>query len=95
MYRTIRVGRNKYDVFRVFQNDTNETAVRVILGPRDRWVGFDYWRYVETLTLSPLQRGIWLMAKLEQRRDTARWLYRLAQKTTINHLLNKRKVHKL
>lgn len=95
MHRAIRVGRNKYDVFRVFQNAANETAVRVIFGSRDRWVGFDYWRYVETLTLSPLQRGISLMAKLERRRDTARWLYRLAQKATINHLLNKKKVHEL
>lgn len=95
MHKLVRIARNKYDVFRVFPNDTNENAVRVTFGSRDRWVGFDYWKHEGTWTLSQLQRGVKVMAELERRKDTDRWLYRLAQRTTIGHFLLKMKEHKL
>lgn len=87
----VRRGRNTYDVYSVFYNsDFNGCATRVRLGSRDRWVGSDYWRYVETIQLSPFDRALRVMGRLERQHRTQSWAYRRAQQLALKLLLAKR-----
>ncbi len=87
---TVRVGRNTYAVYKVHYNcDSHGFATRVTLGSRDRWVGSDYWRYLETIQLTPMNRMLRVMIRLEQRNHTDRWVYRRAQAIACQLLIRK------
>lgn len=61
-------GRGKADLYHVAYNaDANGNATRVLLSPRDKWVGNDYWTYDGEITMSTLDRAVRVMARYENR----------------------------
>ncbi len=83
------LGRRMH-VYRVCYNaDCNGHAVRVKLAPRDRWVGHDYWRYVETVTPRRIDRALRVMQILEFKNQTNRYWYRLARRIASAELVGR------
>jgi hypothetical protein len=81
----------RVDAYRVYYNaDCNGHAVRVTLAPRDRWVGHDYWRYVETWTPRRIDRALRVMQILEFKQQTSRYWYRLAQSIALAELAGRK-----
>lgn len=90
----IRRDQNTYDVYKVFYNcNFFGLATQVTLGSRDRWVGNDYWKYLETVQLSAFDQALMTMSELESKNQTDLEEYRQAQKIAVSHLLPKGKKH--
>jgi len=84
----IHRGQNTYDVFKVLYNcNFSGHATQVTLGSRDRWVGSDYWKYLETIQLSSFDQALMVMSRLERQNQTHLAEYRQAQEIAVAHLL--------
>lgn len=80
MYTHVRRGK-KIVVYKVALNCAPVDDVpRIIFGTKDKWVGVDYWTYVQEYTPTRGQRVLSIMNKFERNDETNCWLYVLARK---------------
>lgn len=77
--RLIRNGR-KFIEYNICQHAGNfGEATKVRFGPRDRWVGDDYWRFVREYEPSRKERAFLMMSRLENRGRTDSLPYQVAR----------------
>jgi len=80
-------GRGKADLYHVAYNaDANGNATRVLLSPRDKWVGNDYWTYDGEITMSTLDRAVRVMARYENRGQMQNHNYLRAKRIAFSQL---------
>ncbi len=68
--RLIREGKTWHEYSICIAAGNRGEATKVRFGPRDRWVGDDYWYHVKSYEPSRQQRAYLLMSRLENRDQT-------------------------
>jgi len=84
--RIIREGKTWHEYSICLHAGNHGEATKVRFGPRDRWVGDDYWWHVQSYTPSRKQRAYLLMSKLENRKRTKSLLYETVRKILYQEL---------
>jgi len=84
--RLVRQGKTWHE-YKICLNAGNHgEATKVRFGPRDRWVGDDYWYHVKSYEPSRKQRAFLLMSKMENRGQTSLPRYELARKILLKEM---------
>ena len=84
--RLIREGKTWHEYKVCISAGGHGEATKVRFGPRDGWVGDDYWYHVRSYTPSRKERAYLLMSKLENRKRTKSLLYETVRKILYQEL---------
>lgn len=82
----IRKGKVWHEYKVCYHAGSNGEATKVRFGPRDLWVGDDYWYHVKSYEPSRKQRAFLLMSKLENRKRTNTKMYATLRKILYKEL---------
>jgi hypothetical protein len=84
--KLIRKGR-KFIEYYVCQHAGNHgEATKVRFGPRDRWVGDDYWRFVREYEPARKERAFLLMSRLENAGRQHSLIYWVARAVVLHEM---------
>jgi hypothetical protein len=84
--RLVRQGKTWHEYKICLHAGNHGEATKVRFGPRDRWVGDDYWYHVKSYEPSRKQRAFLLMSKMENRGQTSLPRYELIRKILYKEL---------
>lgn len=82
----VRKGKTWHEYAICLNAGSHGEATKVRFGPRDRWVGDDYWYYVKSYEPSRKQRAFLLMSKMENRGQTSWPRYELIRKIVLKEI---------